>query len=68
MRLDKVVSQRLQLLLNARPQEDPPLFQTPTMPSLPTTDFPQAHSTTEVPAQPNLDTTMPIAELPRNPP
>eukprot|EP00965_Chrysotila_dentata_P113795 3761440-Pleurochrysis_carterae.AAC.1 len=38
------------------------------MPNAPTTDFQQAHSTAEVQAQPNLDTTMPIAELPRNPP
>eukprot|EP00965_Chrysotila_dentata_P076125 2515055-Pleurochrysis_carterae.AAC.1 len=52
----------------ARHGEDPPLFQTPTMPSAPTTDFGQAHSTAEVPAPPDLDTTMPIAELPQNPP
>eukprot|EP00965_Chrysotila_dentata_P176768 5838280-Pleurochrysis_carterae.AAC.1 len=48
----------------ARHGEDSPLVQTPTMPSAPTTDFQQAHSTAEVPAPLNLDTTMPIAELP----
>eukprot|EP00965_Chrysotila_dentata_P050401 1670358-Pleurochrysis_carterae.AAC.1 len=33
-----------------------------------TADFQQAHSPAEVPALPNLDTTMPIAELSQNPP
>eukprot|EP00965_Chrysotila_dentata_P011976 393524-Pleurochrysis_carterae.AAC.1 len=47
----------------ARNGEDPPSFQTPTIPNAPTTDFQQA----QVPAPPNLDTTLPIAEIPQNP-
>eukprot|EP00965_Chrysotila_dentata_P052288 1734816-Pleurochrysis_carterae.AAC.1 len=47
----------------ARNGEDPPSFQTPTMPGAPTMDNQQA----QVPAPPNPDITLPNAEISQNP-